>query len=118
AGGGTSARSEHTTGGIGRPETLAHDPSPQPAHRAKLRSLLEEFCSGREIGSKPRRELVDRETAIDGPLYVGIRDGDSGRRLLYERAACLAHVVAAYIDKVPAWQAFGAELDNVCDQPE
>ena len=62
-----------------------------------------------------RREFVDVQAALDGPLHVLQTIGNRERELLRGGRAGFANVIAADADAVPARHLFCAKLDRVGD---
>ena len=102
--------------GIAGVEALAHDPGPHPASGAELGDLFEEVVLGGEEEGQARGESVDLEPGVDGGLDVGDAVGEGECELLHGSSPCLAHVVAADADGVPAWDVLGAILEHVGDE--
>ena len=82
-------------------EALLSDASPHAACGAELRHLLQEVGVGGEEERQPRREVVELQPCVQRRLHIGDGVGEGERHLLHSRAAGLAHVVAAYADRVP-----------------
>src|SRR5829696_5592488 len=99
-----------------RPEALAHDPRPHPAHGAELGHLLEDVVVAVEEERQARAEVVDLEPGVDRALDVGDAVGQRERDLLDRRAALLAHVVAGDRDRVPLRHPLAAVGEQVGGQ--
>src|SRR5262249_34034196 len=91
---------------------------PETAGSAVLGDLFEQIVVGVEEEAEPRCEVVDRETAGNGLLYVVPAVGERERQLLCGGRAGFANVVAADRDCVPLRDVCGAVLDEIDDQPD
>src|SRR6266540_1216917 len=100
-----------------RAERIAHLPRPDPPGGAVLCELLEEVVVRVEEERQARREVVDREAAVDSPPDVlhAVREGEG--ELLRRGGARLADVVPADRDRVPLRHLGRAELERVDHEP-
>ena len=96
-------------------EAVAHHPGPDAARGAELGDLLEEVVVDVPEEGQARREVVHRHAPLDALLDVADAVGEGEGQLLDRRRPCLADVVAADRDRVPARHVPAAELDHVDD---
>ena len=109
---------QHQRPRLARPEAVVHDRGPHPAGGAELRDLLEEIVVDVEEEGQAGAELIDVESPPHGRVDVGDAVGEREAELLGGRTTCLAHVVAADRDRVPARNVLGAEGEHVGDDAE
>ena len=104
--------------GFCAPNSLAHDPGPDPAGGAELGDLLQQRGAGHEEERQPGREVVDVQPGGERGADVLDAVGQGERDLLRGRGPGLGHVVAGDRDRVPLRDLAAAVREDVGDQPQ
>ena len=63
-----------------------------------------------------RREFINLQTALQRSIHVGQPIGNSKRQFLHRRCPCLANMIAADADRIPARHMARAKLDGIRHQ--
>ena len=108
---------QHHRLGLRRAKPLAHDLRPQLAGGPKLGDLLEEVVVRVEEEAQPLPERVHIESGLEGGLDVCDAVGQGEGEFLSSGRPCLADVVAADRDRIPARRVLGAPRERVRDEP-
>ena len=102
---------------LGR-EALFHDPRPQAAGRSEFGDLLQKIHVHVKEEGETGSKLINCQPFAQHCFHVCDAVGQGEGYLLDRRTACLAHVVAADADGIPAGHVLLAKRDDVGGDPQ